>query len=72
MIITIDPALPCGALASVGIRCGKPATVANAHRIGGGSYRILPLCQDCVAALARNYGVAGAGAAPAPEKEDAP
>jgi hypothetical protein len=70
MILQIDPALPCGALGPDGqLRCGKPATVATADSLGNGSYILLPLCAGCVAALAQLYGVAGAGAAPATEKE---
>lgn len=70
MIVTIDPALPCGALGPDGkLRCGHTATVATADPLGNGQYILLPLCAGCVAALAQLYSVAGAPSAPVTEKE---
>jgi hypothetical protein len=59
--LRIDPPLPCGAWkpapGDLERRCGQPASVAQADPMPGGSYLILPLCRDCVAATARNYGL---------------
>ena len=55
--IRIDPPLPCCALIAVQRRCGQPATVAQATRMGDGSYHLQPFCEDCVKGMARVYGV---------------
>lgn len=59
--LTIDPPLPCATLRptehTLWQRCGQPATVAQAERLGDGSYMILPICRECTTAMARNYGV---------------
>jgi len=55
--ITIDPPLPCCALIAIRRRCGQPATVVQASRLGDGSYQMQPFCRQCVAGMAKNYGV---------------
>jgi hypothetical protein len=53
--IAISPPLPCCALIAVQRRCGRPAKVAQATRLGDGSYHVQPFCRDCVAAMQRVY-----------------
>lgn len=57
--IRFAPPLPCSALLAIGRRCNTPATVAQATRLGDGTYHLQPFCRSCVAGMARVYGVAG-------------
>jgi hypothetical protein len=61
--LRIDPPLPCGTLRPTAdqpyARCGQPASVAQADALPGGEWRLLPICRDCVAAIAQVYGVTG-------------
>jgi hypothetical protein len=58
LTIKLAEPLPCCALVAVRRRCGQPATVAQATRLGDGSYHVQPFCTACVAAMAKVYGVA--------------
>lgn len=59
--LRIDPPLPCGTLTPTDHdprrRCGQLARVAQADQLGGGDWLLMPICRDCVAAMARTYGV---------------
>jgi hypothetical protein len=61
--LRIDPPLPCATIRPTETepyaRCGRPATVAQADLLLGGEWRLLPMCRDCVTAIARVYGVEG-------------
>lgn len=50
--ITIDPPLPCCTLVTIRHRCGQPATVAQATRLGDGSYHLQPFCKTYVEGMA--------------------
>lgn len=55
--LRIDPPLPCGVLVATRRRCGNSATAATADRWTDGTWHILPMCESCVRATARVYGM---------------
>lgn len=62
--IHFDPPLPCGVLRDHGNGdygpCGRPAITGTADRLYGLSlWTLMPMCQDCTAAMAVVYGILG-------------